>query len=73
MADLSHFTLKSAADRAADLLQRRLDSAPPAAFFITVRMNLAATTLSSRFAHVSVVVVSVVAIISAVIGAPRGS
>jgi hypothetical protein len=36
-------------------------------------MNLAATTLSSRLAHVSVVVAAVVSVISAVTGAPRGT
>jgi len=49
-----------------------LDSARRSGLSAGSFMNLSGTTLSSPFAHVSVVAVVVVSIISAVTKAPRG-
>ena len=52
--------------------KRAIDTRGALRLFHRPQMNLRATTISSRLAHVSVVAVSVVAIVSAVTGAPRG-
>jgi hypothetical protein len=56
------------------ILDARLDTALPPRLFSRRHMNLHGSTISSRFAHVSVVAVSVAAavVVSVVTDAPRG-